>query len=395
MKILAHSNACWAATGYGNQIGLFAPRLKAAGHDVAVSAFYGLGGAVLDWEGIRHYPGVRDSYGNDVIELHAAHHFGGDKRSGLVLSLLDVWVLNHQTWRGLNTAAWVPVDHDPVPPQVAAYFEQTGAIPIAMSRFGQKQLAKFDPLYVPHGIDTKALAPVDKAKAREAVSLPGEAFVVGMVAANKGNPSRKAFPEAFEAFARFRKDHPEALLYLHTEATGVADGVNLPELLQASGIPPEAVRWPDQHRYLCVPFGDEHMANLYSSMDVLLAPSKGEGFGLPLIEAQSCGVPVITTDFSACPEVGKVGWHVGGKRVWTYQNSWQFAPDVDDITVALEGAHSMASGMAEDARAHALTYDVDRVMTEYMLPALAEVQARINGRPAELRPVPVPEPVAA
>lgn len=40
------------------------------------------------------------------------------------------------------------------------------------------------------------------------------------------------------------------------------------------------------------------MAALYQSSDLLVAPSRGEGFGLPLAEAMLYGVPVVTTDYS-------------------------------------------------------------------------------------------------
>ena len=37
-------------------------------------------------------------------------------------------------------------------------------------------------------------------------------------------------------------------------------------------------------------------ANVYTGFDVLIQPSSYEGFGLPILEAQACGMPVITTD---------------------------------------------------------------------------------------------------
>lgn len=43
---------------------------------------------------------------------------------------------------------------------------------------------------------------------------------------------------------------------------------------------------------------------LYCSAKVLLYPSFYEGFGLPILEAMSCGVPVITSNVSSMPEVG-------------------------------------------------------------------------------------------
>jgi len=37
-------------------------------------------------------------------------------------------------------------------------------------------------------------------------------------------------------------------------------------------------------------------ADVYAGFDVLIQPSSYEGFGLPILEAQACGMPVITTD---------------------------------------------------------------------------------------------------
>lgn len=44
------------------------------------------------------------------------------------------------------------------------------------------------------------------------------------------------------------------------------------------------------------------LAKLYSVCDVLLNPSREETFGLVPIEANACGVPVIVSDQTACPE---------------------------------------------------------------------------------------------
>lgn len=43
---------------------------------------------------------------------------------------------------------------------------------------------------------------------------------------------------------------------------------------------------------------------LYGSADVLLYASLYEGFGLPILDSFACGVPVITSNVSAMPEVG-------------------------------------------------------------------------------------------
>lgn len=392
-KLIWHSNSGWASTGYGSQTALFTPRL-AERYDVAVSAFFGLEGAPLKLGEIKVLPGIANTYGNETIQGHAEHFFGnGVKgethlRDGLVLTLMDVWVLEPRIWRTMNVCSWVPVDHDPVPPAVAQFFSQTNSVPIAMTRFGQERLAQFDALYVPHGVDTSVYQP--RENARKVGGISENAFVVGVVAANKGNPSRKCFPEILQAFAVFRERHDDALLYLHTELQGVSQGVNLLRLIDELKIPSAAVLPCDQYRCQYDPLKPEVMSHVYSSFDVLLNPSAGEGFGLTVLEAQACGTPVIVTDFSAMKEVCGAGWKVEYEREWSAQMSWQARPSVEDILDALEKSYAMPGkgreALSRQAVDHAATYDADLVLKEHFLPALAEVQQRFDARaPVELK----------
>lgn len=48
---------------------------------------------------------------------------------------------------------------------------------------------------------------------------------------------------------------------------------------------------------------DPDLPALYSGAALFLFPSLYEGFGLPLLEAMQCGVPVLTSDASSLPEV--------------------------------------------------------------------------------------------
>jgi len=49
---------------------------------------------------------------------------------------------------------------------------------------------------------------------------------------------------------------------------------------------------------------DVDLPYLYSGAEVFLYPSLLEGFGLPILEAMACGVPVLTSNTTAMPEVG-------------------------------------------------------------------------------------------
>jgi glycosyltransferase involved in cell wall biosynthesis len=48
---------------------------------------------------------------------------------------------------------------------------------------------------------------------------------------------------------------------------------------------------------------DEDLVLLYNSARIFIYPSLYEGFGLPILEAMSCGTPVITSNLSSMPEV--------------------------------------------------------------------------------------------
>lgn len=390
-KLLWHSNSPWAPTGYGAQTALFTP-LLAEHYDLAVSAFYGLEGAPRQWRGIPILPGLGGGdYGDKSLGEHSRRFFGGDPRGGLVMSLMDVWVLDPQKCAEINMACWVPVDHEPAPPNVVDFFVQSGAVPIAMSRFGQQMLGRLDPLYVPHAVDTEVYKPlvVDQARGQ---AFPDDAFVIGMVAANKGRPSRKGFAQAFQAFARFAQKHENAYLYLHTMLDpSLAGGENIPALIRSLEIPMDRVRIADQYAIKYEPYSHEDMAKLYSALDVLLNPALGEGFGVPVLEAQACGTPAIVTDFSAMPEVCGAGWHVKHSPYWTGLNSWQAVPDVDDILAALEECYSLKptqrAKLSQTARKHAQEYALPKVFKQFMLPALRVVEQRFSGqRPVRIRP---------
>jgi len=381
VKILWHSNAPWAATGYGQQTALMLPRLAADGHDVACSAFYGLHGSALDWRGIRIYPGGADGFGNDVVVPHAITHFHGDAKSGATIALADSWVLRPDTWAKLAPpAVWAPIDHSPAPPRVVEFFRNSGATPIAMSRFGVRMLSDqgIPALYAPHAFDPADYYPGDRNEARERLGWPTEAFLVSCIGANKDLPPRKSWPEMLQAFARFRESHEDAILYLHTDLLGVAKGVNLGQLLASLDVPPRAVIVADQYESQVLGADRSYMRDVLVATDVVLHASRSEGFGVVQIEAQACGTPVIATQHSAMPEVVEAGWLVGGQPDYTYQESWMAIPDVEEIVWALGEAYTSAAAQADRAVEFAKQYEADVVFKKYWKGILREIEDRVE-----------------
>lgn len=391
MKLLWASNAPWCPTGYGTQTNQVTARLKAAGVDVAIAANFGISSRTVEHNGIRVYPHGWESASNDVIPPWALHHFAGEP--GWLVTLTDVWTLKSPEYMTMNMACWVPVDHTPVPLAVKTFFEKTGAVPIAMSRHGQRELEKagLEALYAPHAIDTNVYAPKPMNEARAAAGLPQDAFVVGMVANNKGRtPARKSFPEAFLAFSAIRRQYPDALLYVHAEKLGATQGINLEVLAAECGIDPTSLVFADQAQ-MRLGISDEQMVNLYSSMDVLLAPSRGEGFGIPVIEAQACGTPVIVTNATAQPELCGAGWIITGQPEWDPdQCAWWTTPSIEGLVAALSDSYENRGDQAErdKARRFALKYDADEVFLTYWVPIIKRLHERLpSAEPIVAEPV--------
>ena len=249
-----------------------------------------------------------------------------------------------------------------------------------MSKFGHKAAADagLDTWYVPHGVETDVFRPGNRVEARQHLGLPQNAFIVGMVAANKGNPPRKAFFEQITAFAALKRRHPDALLYLHTDdGTHGGEVVNLPQYCQRLGLRPGLdVIFVDQYSY-ALGLPDAYMVDLYNALDVLSIVSLGEGFGIPLIEAQACGCPVITGDWTAMGELCLSGWKVSKAEAepiyHDYFDAFQYTPHVSAIAERMEAAYEVRGNedYRKRARDGALAYDADKVLEKYWKPVLA------------------------
>lgn len=386
------SNSPTANTGYGTQTAQFLTHAKRAGYKVASLSNYGLEGTNGVWDSpagpIPHYGRGTDLYSNDVIPLNAAHW--ANKNPGLpscLITLYDAWVFDSAGYERIERiGSWTPVDHSPLPEKVGKWLKRPNVTPIAMSKFGldEMQRAGLDAEYVPHGIDTKKVFKptfvLPEGVAVEEHLQSKDKFVVGMNAANKGvYPMRKAWDANILAFSIFAQKHDDVLLYIHTEPFGAFGGVNLFDLMQACGLPKEKVTFVDPVAYR---YGIDQatIAALYTGMDVLLAPSLGEGFGLATIEAQACGTRVIGSNFAATAElVSEDGWLVNGQPLWDApQKAWFNVPFVVEIVNALEEAYQLGKGRSQKAIAKAAEYDSAKVFKESWQPVLGRLLGAVK-----------------
>lgn len=391
MRILWHSNSPTLGTGYGTQTAIWAPLLKSLGHDVAIHGYAGNQQLTIEWNGITVYSaGTQNAIGMDTIGYWYERH-----QADVVISLCDAWALSPNMMKLMNTVCWTPVDAEPLSKGLVDFFAETNARPLAMSKYGQKVFRDgpdgdgtdgIDAAYIPHGIPTGLFKPPEDREAlRAAAGIGPDTFVVGINQANRSG-LRKALPEQIAAFASFWRRHPDSKLLLNM-AVDHPKGQDLPLLLRKNGIPPgEGIAcFPDQGAYAAGEISTESMPQWYGSLDVLMGCAMAGGFELPLIEAQACGTPVITTDGSAMTEVGGPhSWLVGGQKFWVeerHEGFWTM-PFIHEIDAALESAwQAREDGSIEQvrkqSREHALQYDTDLVLRDYWVPFLAEVEAAL------------------
>lgn len=379
MRILIHSNGPMVPTGYGKQCKLLIGQLKKDGHEVAVSAFYGVSGGPIDWEGTTIFPGGMMEYGKDVLYGHYCTW-----EADMLLCLMDFWKMADVVpmLKAMKTAALIASDCSPLSMIERQVLAESGAHPLAMSRFGQQNLegAGFpNTPYFPHAVDTAVFCPAgDRHAIRRALGIPDDRFVVGICAANH-DAYRKGFAEQFEGFAKFRQAHPEALLLVHSMPYSTK-GLNLIQLAEDQGLSGHVV-FADQYAQMAGIMTDENLADWYNCLDVLLACSYGEGFGVPMIEAQACGVPVISTYASAMIENNRAGFHVLGSRFWNpVHRGWWVRPDVDNIASCLGAVHGLwLDGqdkiLRTQARQFTKAFSLDRVARKWWWPEMKRLEA--------------------
>ncbi len=104
----------------------------------------------------------------------------------------------------------------------------------------------------------------------------------------------------------------------------------------------------------------------YASARALLFPSHAEGFGWPIVEAQACGCPVLTTDDAPMNEIG------GPQALYLPRlhpgDDWQaWARQGADLLATLLAAGPAARAARRDAGiAWAARFGADRAIDAYL-----------------------------
>ena len=193
---------------------------------------------------------------------------------------------------------------------------------------------------IPNFVDFARFKKVDKEHFRKAIAPNGEKIIMHTSNFRKV----KRVEDALLAFNRIIKEVPARLLL-------VGDGPErnrLEQMCRELGIC-EEVRFLGKQ---------DAIEELLAISDLFILPSESESFGLALLEAMACHVPVISSNAGGIPEVNIHG-------------TTGFLSDVGDVEDMANNAlrllkdDAMLQQFSDNAFAHAQQYDVHRIMPLY------------------------------
>ena len=386
MRILFHTSDPDGTAAYSNQAREITRRMQAAGHTVRLGTKH----PDIAWrnhpDGYEVFEGTNIEIVNEMLEA---------ERFDYILTAWDTWVLHDKRahFPKEKWVQWLPVDTEFASDCIGKVAGMSSIL-VAMSKHGDRELRRLghEPFYVPCGIDTKTFRPKPGARAafRAEFGLTDDTFLIGSVGLNYDD-DRKGFITLMRAFKVFHGRHPESRLYLHTLDNGknhVATAINLLKVAHDIGVA-EWIIWPHQTSYFLGRIGPEWLAECYSGMDVMCLPTKGEGFGIPIVEAQACGVPVVVSATTTGPELVGPGWLIecdpldDARWLPTGCDRWECKPSavVESLNEAWEhwkNAPDFWEGRKRASIAFAQTYEWERVWADNWTPLLTEMERRLK-----------------
>ena len=143
---------------------------------------------------------------------------------------------------------------------------------------------------IPLGIDTQVFHPrVKKYKLRTEKKF--KFLFIG------GTIFRKGIDLLLEAYlGAFTKSDDVCLVIKDMGGDSFYKGQTFKEQIESTSRKADA----PEFEYIDATLTDKQLAGLYTACDVLVHPYRGEGFGLPILEAMACGIPPVATKGGAC-----------------------------------------------------------------------------------------------
>ena len=243
----------------------------------------------------------------------------------IVLSIGDLWMTEHigaaYNRRMFYWCNYMPIDGEPVPQHTMhgkinlhwpTVFKAMDKL-VAYGMWGMQKINEASEMevcsdWIHHGVDTTKFRPLPDEHRKEIrknfFGLPENVFLFGSVSRNQ---PRKAYDRLIKAFAQFirTKEDPNRPAYLYIHAPIADVGWNLKDLCKYYHVESRVIL--NESLRVGVGVTDQQLNEIYNAFHVFTLPTRGEGFGLPILEAMSCAIPVVTSEYSAHPEWCKQG----------------------------------------------------------------------------------------
>jgi alpha-1,3-rhamnosyl/mannosyltransferase len=245
-----------------------------------------------DWWEHRVLPRLLDDLGAGVFHgpAYLIPFLGKPPRAARVLTLHDLsvftlpgaypagfrWYLRWVVARGLRAADRVVCDSDFVRREALRLFPRLGA-------------GKFVAVPLAPGPNFRPAGAAERESARERHHLPASFLLMVGTLEKRKNPSY--FRHLFDALSRRLGAATPALVWAGSLGFGGKRILADLEPLRSRGV----------FHFVEAP-GSARMLALYQCAEMLVYPSLSEGFGLPVLEAMACGLPVVASDTSSLPE---------------------------------------------------------------------------------------------
>ena len=281
---------------------------------------------------------------------------------------------------------YVPIEGTGIPRSWELIWRYTR--PVAMSRFGQTQLEGLlgRPVpVVPHGASASfhEVTPTDPGafeghlvQTRDAAKV-AIGLALGVDLRDRTvvlRVDRHIYRKNYAAFFRIMRPilaaRPDVVCVLHCrprDEYGVLHDLISREPGAINSEPNNILGWTHPQYLLTNAhdtfrgLSDADLNVLYNAADLLVSPTMAEGFGLTLLEALTCGVPVVATDYSAVPEVvGPGGILIPPNAYITNQYAHEWAlvdePAMTTAVMRLIDKPSLRRELGRAGRKHAAQY---------------------------------------
>ena len=295
--------------------------------------------ALLDRPGVSFILGPYEKF-PCVIKITDINEYIKRTNAGAIFFLQDIFLLDTSTQEQIACPSylWFPLHYEPIDePTVKALGKIQSIISLCMSTRERviRQVGR-ESHVVPHIIEFQTQLPPEdtKEKIRKDFGIENK-YVVLTVTGNYEQSGRKSIDTTLLAFKDFQSEHPEALLWIHAPTLNHSRVYDVPLMVKTLGIPETSIKITE------TTLDETTLQKMYKCADMYLCGSCSEGFGIPQLEAQYFGVPVVTTRFGAMHDYCLYGISVPPiqRRFNHMQNAWWVTPSVQGTVEAMKNIY--------------------------------------------------------